>query len=95
MGIFKAGNDLKEIFYYLKSDRTIFIEVLSDGSTTFQVVNQPTPKSYLDDSGWNFEPISNTEFEEVLQNVTGLIRLGKVNTSKESETLDRMDFLEV
>lgn len=92
MGIFKASNDLREIFYYLKSDKTLFIEVDSDGNTTFQVLNHATPKSRLDNSEWDFEPISNVEFEDVLGHVRGLVNLGesriKGSNKRAQEDLD-------
>lgn len=93
MGIFKASNDLREIFYYLKSDKTLFIEVDSDGNTTFQVLNHATPKSRLDESDWDFEPISNLEFEDVLNNVLGLLNLGSLGVKKDVDNADQLDLL--
>lgn len=90
MGIFKASNDLREIFYYLKKDRTLFIEVDSDGNTTFQALNYATDKAKLDASEWDFEPISNVEFEEVMHRVAGLTDLGNkgIRTSKAVDDLE-------
>lgn len=85
MGIFKARNEEREIFYYLKRDVTLFIDIEHGGTVTFQVLNHATDKSQLDASGWNFEPISNVEFEDVLGRVKELTRLGDLGISESND----------
>jgi len=94
MGIFKASNETTTIYYYLKKNRTIFIEKEGQEVMTFQVLNKATAKSELDASSWDFEPISNVEFEKVLEEVKRYISSAEVTSHfEEKRILDHTDIL--
>lgn len=74
MGIYMATDELSRIIYYLKNNKTYFIEMsLNGGSVTFQALNEKWTFEEIKKSGWEFESISNKEFEEYVKPIKGII----------------------
>lgn len=97
MGIYRTENEESVIVYYLKQDKTYFIEMKKDGhAITFQVAEKVLKKKDLDNSGWTFESISHDEFEDYVREFKyvidyDLLKLRKKHQREKEETFFPID----
>jgi len=93
MGVYRALHEGRELFYYLRADRTIFLEVESD-SVSVKFIQRKMTKEELDSLNIDFSPVSHREFEEKLSKIKELINLNRViNIDNKTEARDHLDIL--